>query len=128
MSALTCWSPQPAERVLCVRAGELLSGARQDGAPGAGRPYERVCCSVRSALTVTPATVVRRQHRVTAGSLFDFSAFCGFLSLYIIMTHRNNKEVVVTYYVEIPVVVYLKLTDVCLMRVWQVLEYTVISL
>lgn len=67
-------------------------------------------------------------NRVTAGSLFDFSAFCGFLSLCIIMTHRNNKEVVVTYYVEIPVVVYLKLTDVCLMRVWRVLEYNVISL
>lgn len=42
--------------------------------------------------------------------------------MYIIMTHRNNKEVVVTYYVEIPIVVYLKLTDVCLRRVWQVLD------
>lgn len=89
----------------------------------------RACLLLRPvSLTVTPATVVLRPHRVTAGSLFDFSAFCGFLSLYIIMTHRNNKEVVVTYYVEIPVVVYLKLTDVCLMRVRQVLEYNVISL
>lgn len=48
LSALTCRSPQLAERVLCCQSRRATEWGQAGWGPGAGRPYERVCCSVRS--------------------------------------------------------------------------------